>query len=100
MQGGECANIFISATVSDPITIGKNVDFILDLNRSNVAFSRVQERLIIIVSQSLLNYIPSQLENYKETLLWKELRLICSQQIALVNLDKYEVKILVPNKDD
>ncbi|MGK7875375.1 MAG: AAA domain-containing protein [Xenococcaceae cyanobacterium] len=94
LQGGECDNIFVSATASDPTAIGKNVEFILDLNRSNVAFSRVQKRLVVVCAQSLLNYIPAELDNYEETMLWKALRSICTECLASTTVDGYEVKIL------
>lgn len=99
LQGGERPIIFVSATASDPSAISKNVEFILDLNRSNVAFSRVKERLIVVCSESLLNYIPTELENYEDTMLWKALRSICSQLIATENVDSYTVKIFTPSPD-
>lgn len=94
LQGGECENILVSATASDPTAIGKNVEFILDLNRANVAFSRVQKRLVVICAQSLLNYIPSDLEYYEETLLWKALRSICTECLVTTTVEGHEVKIL------
>lgn len=99
LQGGECQNIFVSATASDPVAIGKNVEFILDLNRSNVAFSRAQKRLVVVCSQSLLNYIPADIENYNETMLWKELRSICSQLVETKKINSYEVQLFTPVKN-
>ncbi|MBD2487176.1 AAA family ATPase [Aulosira sp. FACHB-615] len=99
LQGGERPVIFVSATASDPSAISKNVEFILDLNRSNVAFSRVKERLIVVCSESLLNHIPTELENYEDTMLWKALRSICSQLIAIENIDGHTVKIFAPSPE-
>ncbi len=93
LQGGECHNIFVSATASDSVAIGKNVEFILDLNRSNVAFSRAQKRLIVVCSQTLLDYIPADLEHYKETMLWKDLRSTCSQLIGTKNINSYLAEV-------
>lgn len=98
LQGGECPTIIVSATASDPTAIAKNVEFILDLNRSNVAFSRPQERLIVVCSRTLVEYIPADVENYQETMLWKALRSLCSKQVANVALDgKHSAEIFIPN---
>jgi len=76
LQGGERLTIIVSATASDSAAISASAEFILDLNRSNVAFSRVQARLIVVCSESLLDHIPAELEQYDSTLLWKSLRQI------------------------
>ncbi|MBX9687180.1 MAG: AAA family ATPase [Candidatus Obscuribacterales bacterium] len=93
LQGGERPTIIFSATVSDPAAINSNVDFILDLNRSNVAFSRAKQRLIVVCSEELLNYIPSSIEQYNETLLWKSLRELCSLQMAKEDYGDEQVTI-------
>jgi hypothetical protein len=96
LQGGERPNIIVSATASDPSAISKNVEFILNLNRSNVAFSRVQERLIVVCSKTLLDYIPAELEHYEETMLWKALRSECSQLIFTEKVNEHKVEVFVP----
>lgn len=96
LQGGERPTVIVSATVSDPTVISKNVEFILDLNRSNVAFSRPKERLIVVCAKTLLEYIPAELEHYEETLLWKALRAICSQQIGYETINGHTVQIFTP----
>lgn len=97
LQGGECENIFVSATASDPIAIGKNVEFILNLNRSNVAFSRVQQRLVVVCSQSIINYIPAEIEFYEETLLWNNLRSLCSECLDTITVENIgKVEFFVP----
>lgn len=96
LQGGERPNIIVSATASDPSAISKNVEFILNLNRSNVAFSRVQERLIVVCSKTLLDYIPAELEHYEETMLWKALRSECSQLIFTENVNEHKVEVFMP----
>lgn len=100
LQGGERLNVIISATASDPSAISKNVEFILNLNRSNVAFSRVQERLIVVCSQTLLDYIPKELDNYEETMLWKALRSECSQLIFTENVNGHIVEVFTPPLDE
>ncbi|RCJ22551.1 hypothetical protein A6770_29795 [Nostoc minutum NIES-26] len=96
LQGGECQNVIVSATASDPSAISKNVEFILNLNRSNVAFSRVQERLIVVCSKTLLNYIPSELEQYEETMLWKALRSECIELIFTQQIAGHTVDVFTP----
>jgi superfamily I DNA and/or RNA helicase len=78
LQGGQRQTIIVSATESDPSAISTNAEFILDLRRSNVAFSRARMRLIVVCSEFLLDYIPAEFENYESTLLWKSLRTLCS----------------------
>ncbi|WP_244123395.1 AAA domain-containing protein, partial [Burkholderia gladioli] len=78
MQGGECPVVIVSATASDTAAITKNAAFILDLNRANVAFSRTQERLIVVCARSLLDNVPADLENYESAMLWKAIRELCS----------------------
>jgi hypothetical protein len=96
LQGGERSNVIVSATASEPSAISKNVEFILNLNRSNVAFSRVQERLIVVCSKTLLDYIPAEFEHYEETMLWKALRSECSQLIFTENVHGHKVEVFTP----
>jgi hypothetical protein len=65
LQGGECATVIVSGTQSDPMAIGGSAEFILDLNRSNVIFSRAKERLIVVCSHNLLDTIPADLDTYR-----------------------------------
>nr|MDJ0676814.1 hypothetical protein [Calothrix sp. MO_167.B42] len=65
-------------------------------NRSNVAFSRVKKRLIVVCSKTLLDYIPTELENYEEAILWKALRSECSQPIFTENLNGHTVEVFTP----
>jgi hypothetical protein len=102
-QGGQQDTIIVSATESDPAAIGASTKFILDLKRSNVAFSRAKERLIVISSESLLDFIPPEVSDYEATLLWRALRRLCSRQIAAQNIEvdggSYRVKILTYNPE-
>lgn len=100
VQGGERDNVIVSATASNPSAIGKNVEFILSLNRSNVAFSRVKKCLIVVCSKTLLDYIPTELENYEEAILWKALRSECSQLIFTENINGHTVEVFTPPLDE
>jgi hypothetical protein len=99
LQGGERPNVIFSAIASDPSAISKNVEFILNLNRSNVAFSRVQERLIVVCAQTLLDYIPAEFEHYEETMLWKALRSQCSEFIFTENINGHKINVFTPPKN-
>jgi AAA domain len=99
LQGGERPTVIVSATASDPSAISKNVEFILNLNRSNVAFSRAQERLIVVCSDTLLEHIPADLEHYESAMLWKSLRSICTQEVASETVNNHAVRILTPPEE-
>ncbi|MBE9203993.1 hypothetical protein IQ218_11775 [Synechocystis salina LEGE 06099] len=99
VQGGERDNVIVSATASNPSAIGKNVEFILSLNRSNVAFSRVKKRLIVVCSKTLLDYIPAEIENYEETILWKSLRSVCSEFIFEDIFQNAKIEVYAPKQD-
>ena len=93
LQGGERSTVILSATESDKGYINSNVDFILDLNRSNVAFSRSRDRLIVICSEELINHIPTDFDQYQSTMLWKALRNVCSRLIASIDVQGTRVQI-------
>ncbi len=93
LQGGERPTVIVSATVSDPAAIGARAEFILDLNRSNVAFSRAQQRLIVVCAEALLDYIPVEAEDYESAMLWKSLRSLCSRQLAAERVDGHTAQI-------
>lgn len=97
LQGGQRQTIIVSATESDPSAISANAEFILDLRRSNVAFSRARMKLIVVCSEFLLDYIPAEFEHYESTLLWKSLRTLCSTEVMstelIINDNPYRVRI-------
>jgi hypothetical protein len=96
LQGGERPTIIVSAVASDPHAISASAEFILNLNRSNVAFSRSQERLIVVCSESLVNHIPAELDHYDSAMLWKALRNICSQLVAETEVNGERIRVLTP----
>ena len=93
LQGGERPTVIVSATASDPSAIAANVDFVLNLNRSNVAFSRAQDRLIVICSDTLIDHIPAEVEHYESAMLWKSLRAICSRRVGGTSIDGHRVRV-------
>lgn len=99
LQGDECKNIIVSATASDPTAIGGNEEFLLDLNRSNVAFSRTESRLIVLCSKTFLDHIPPELEEYNSAMLWKSLRNLCTEPVGREELQGHSVDVLWPNPD-
>lgn len=100
MQGGECPVVIVSATASDTASITKNAAFILDLNRANVAFSRTQERLIVVCAKSLLDNVPADLENYESAMLWKAIRELCNRVVGEVEMGGAHVVIYSPEPRD
>jgi len=98
LQGGECETIIVSGTQSDASAIAGNAEFILELNRTNVIFSRAKERLIVVCSRNLLDSVPADLEDYRSSWLWKHLRSICDTTAAVVSGYEYDVRIMVPGK--
>ena len=80
------------------MAISSNAEFILDLNRTNVIFSRAQERLVVVCSKNLLDSMPSDFDDYSSSVLWKRLRAVCDR--TMLHLDGYEhvVEVRVPGR--
>jgi uncharacterized protein len=70
-QGGEADFIIISSTVSDPDYVRMESDFLLNLNRINVAISRMKKKLVIVASRSIFEFMPQEAKDYDKALLWK-----------------------------
>jgi len=70
-QGGEADFIIISSTVSDPDYVRIESDFLLNLNRVNVAISRMKKKLVIVASRSIFEFMPQDAKDYDKALLWK-----------------------------
>lgn len=93
LQGGERPTIIVSATASDPAAINARAEFILGLNRANVAFSRAQQRLIVVCSERLLAHLPPSAEHYAGAMLWKSLRSACSECMGSADVSGYKVRV-------
>ena len=93
LQGGERDTIIVSATSSDPTAISAHEEFILNLNRANVAFSRAKKRLIVVCAETLLDHIPPEIEHYQAALLWKSLRSLCTRALASAEVNAHRVEI-------
>ncbi len=98
LQGGEQTNIIVSATVSDPIAMAQAGEFVLDLQRANVAFSRTKQRLFVVASQVLFDHIPSQVDVYATAKLWKHLRYLCQRCISTQHIGEHRVVHLAPEE--
>ena len=70
-QGGEADLIIISSTVSDPDYVRGESDFLLNLNRINVAISRMKKKLVIVASKSSFQFMPQDARDYDKALLWR-----------------------------
>jgi len=99
LQGGERKVIFYSASASDPDAITGLQEFLLDVNRTNVAFSRAKEKLVVVVAETLLYYIPPEQEAYEDAVLWKELRRLCDLEVGEDQVGDYRVRLLVPGRN-
>jgi len=87
LQGGEAPIIILSATASDPGAIANAEQFLMNVHRANVAFSRNEERLIVVASQSLLDHVSANIEVYEHSLLWKTLRATCQLKVEEVSFE-------------
>jgi uncharacterized protein len=72
-QGGEKDVLILSTTVSDPTYISAESDFLLNLNRLNVAVSRMKQKLIIIAPETIFKIIPTDILTYTHSMIWKGL---------------------------
>ncbi len=70
-QGGEADFIIISSTVSDPDYVRSESEFLLNLNRINVAISRMKKKLVIVASRSIFEFMPQNAKDYDKALLWR-----------------------------
>jgi hypothetical protein len=70
-QGGEGDFIIISSTVSDPDYVRTESDFLLNLNRINVAISRMKKKIVIVASRSIFEFMPQDAKDYDNALLWR-----------------------------
>jgi hypothetical protein len=48
-------------------------DFLLNLNRLNVALSRPRKKLIVIASRSVIELLTSDLDVFENAMIWKRL---------------------------
>ena len=88
--------VIVSGTVSDPTAVAANAAFVLNLNRANVAFSRVQDRLVVVCSRALLDHIPAEIEHYESAALWKALRDLCTEFVSEAEVGGHRVKLYRP----
>ena len=99
IQGGERDTVLVSGTQSDPSSIAGSADFILDGNRTNVIFSRAKRRLVVVCAETLLNSLPSDLEQYRSAFLWKRLHAACTTEVASTVIEGHGVRVLVPSDE-
>jgi hypothetical protein len=100
LQGGERPTIIVSGTQSDPSSIANTADFILNLNRSNVIFSRAKERLVVVCSRSLLDSVPADNKQYQTARLWKTLRDFCGLELQSTKLLGHQVRLYTHSPEE
>ncbi|PNV82393.1 MAG: hypothetical protein C0627_10645 [Sulfurimonas sp.] len=64
-QGSQRKFIIISFGVGDPDIISQEEDFLLNLNRTNVAISRAEEKVLVVISDKLIHHLPEDKEVMK-----------------------------------
>jgi len=64
-QGGQRKFIVVSFGVGDPDIIAQEEEFLLNLNRTNVAISRAEDRVIVFISEDLIHHLPDDKEIIK-----------------------------------
>lgn len=79
-QGGEEDIIIVSACVSDPDYIRREAGFILSPNRLNVAMSRARKKLILVVPRTLIEFVPSDSDEYEKARIWKKMQRIIQDE--------------------
>ncbi|MGB9640191.1 MAG: AAA domain-containing protein, partial [Anaerolineales bacterium] len=91
-QGDERDVIIVSATASDPDYVRNEADFLLNLNRLNVAISRPRKKLIVLASKTVVDLLSSDLEVFEQSAIWKKLFLNYSQDFLFQdNINDYKV---------
>lgn len=64
-QGGQRKMILVSFGVGDPDIIAQEEEFLLDLNRTNVAISRAEAKVVVFISENLIHHLPQDKEIIK-----------------------------------
>lgn len=96
-QGGERDVIIVSATASDPDYVLAEADFLLNLNRLNVALSRPRKKLIVVASRSVVDLLTSDLDVFENAVIWKRLYYQCANDV-LWQGDRYGVPVWLRGK--
>ncbi|WP_417441326.1 DEAD/DEAH box helicase [Idiomarina sp.] len=61
-QGGERHIILVAFGVGDPSIIEAEEEFLLQLNRTNVAISRAECKAVLFISEELVHHLPDDLD--------------------------------------
>jgi superfamily I DNA and/or RNA helicase len=64
-QGQEAPIVIVSMTTSQAIDSPRGVDFLLNINRLNVAISRAQALAVVVHAESLLEGSPDKIEDIR-----------------------------------
>jgi hypothetical protein len=98
-QGGQRNTILVSYGVGDPDVIALEEEFLLSLNRFNVAASRARAKLVVMLAQSLVRHLAADPEVLDGSRLLKSfVDSFCQQarQTPLPYLDQQGVARLLP----
>jgi superfamily I DNA and/or RNA helicase len=81
-QGNERDIIVYSATESDPAYLRDTGTFLFAPRRLTVAISRATHKLIVIASESVFDYLPTDEESLENSAIWRNLRAYACPDIA------------------
>ncbi len=70
-QGQQRDVMLATFALGDPDAIGDEDEFLMSLNRFNVMVSRSRAKLIVLVSQEIVNHLPRDMDVLKESALLK-----------------------------
>jgi len=93
LQGQEAPVVIYSATASCTSALAANADFYASLHRTNVALSRARRRLVVVVSESMLGFVPGALGCYRDMGLFKRLRGACGELLGSVRVQGHAVRV-------
>ena len=95
-QGDERQVIIYSATESDPAYLRDTGAFLFDPRRLTVAISRAKTKLIVVASESVFDYLPTDEQSFNDSAIWRNLReKACTLPIWNGVIDGHRVEVRV-----
>ena len=73
-QGQEAPIVIVSMAASQAIDSPRGVDFLLNINRLNVAISRAQALAVVVHAESLLEGSPDKIDDIQRFNLFQQLQ--------------------------
>ena len=84
----------VSSTESDPSYLRDTGKFLFDPRRLTVAISRARKKLIVIASESVFDFLPSDEASLVNTAIWRNLRdKACTVPVWAGQFEGYRVNV-------